>query len=88
MQNGSRGKPVSLDWSFGDHSARVQEGARNATLVDQNQAWHLRIKYDPPIIKGEHWDVLIAWKWRYTPSFTEAILKSSDILKQEWELTA
>jgi hypothetical protein len=50
---------MSLDWSFGDHNARVQEGARNATLVDQNGAWHLRIKYDPPIIAGEHWDVLI-----------------------------
>jgi hypothetical protein len=22
----------------------------------------LRIKYDPPIIAGEHWDVLVAWK--------------------------
>jgi hypothetical protein len=72
---------------FGDHNARVQEGARNATLVDQNGAWHLRIKYDPPIIAEEHWDVLIAWKRQYTPSFTEAILKSSDILKQEWEIT-
>jgi hypothetical protein len=47
----------------------------------------LRIKYDPPIIAGEHWDVLIAWKRQYTPSLTEAILKSSDILKQEWEIT-
>ena len=55
---------MSLDWSFGDHNARVQEGARNATLVDQNGAWHLRIKYDPAIIAGEHWDVLIAWKRR------------------------
>jgi hypothetical protein len=84
--DGSR-RPKSLNWSFGDHNARVQEGARNATLVDQNGAWHLRIKYDPPIIAGEHWDVLIAWKRQYTPSFTEAIIKSSDILKQEWEIT-
>ena len=52
----------------------IQEGARNATLVDQTCSWHLRIKYDPPIIAGEHWDVLIAWKRQYTPSFTEAIL--------------
>src|ERR1700676_913950 len=86
MCDGSR-RHMSLDWSFGDHNARVQEGARNATLVDQNGAWHLRIKYDPPIIAGEHWDVLIAWKRQYTPSFTEAIIKSSDILKQEWEIT-
>jgi hypothetical protein len=57
------------------------------TLVDQNGAWHLRIKYDPPIIAGEQWDVLIAWKRQYTPSLTEAIIKSSDILKQEWEIT-
>ena len=78
---------MRLDWSFSDHSARVQERGRNATLVEQPQAWHLRIKYDPPIIAGEHWDVLIAWNWRYTPSLTEAILKSSDILKQEWEIT-
>ena len=56
-------------------------------LLSSHEAWHLRIKYDPPIITGEHWDVLIAWKWRYTPSFTEAVLKSSDILKQEWEIT-
>jgi hypothetical protein len=77
------GGPMSLEWSFGDHNARVQEGARNATLVDQTCSWHLRIKYDPPIIAGEHWDVLIAWKRQYTPSLTEAILKSSDILKQE-----
>jgi hypothetical protein len=86
MCDGSR-RHMRLDWSFGDHNARVQEGARNATLVDQNGAWHLRIKYDPPIITGEHWDVLIAWKRQYTPSFTEAIIKSSDILKQEWEIT-
>jgi len=80
---------MSLNWSFGvDHSARVQEGERNATLVEQTGAWHLRIKYDPPIIKGDLWDVLIAWKWRYTPSFTEAILKSSDILNKEWDTTA
>jgi hypothetical protein len=52
---------MSLDWSFGDHNVRVQEGARYATLVDQNGAWHLRIKYDPPIIAEEHWDVLITW---------------------------
>jgi hypothetical protein len=78
---------MRLDWSFSDHSARVQEGGRNATLVEQPQSWHLRIKYDPPIIEGQ-WDVLIAWNWRYTPSLTEAILKSSDILKQEWEITA
>jgi hypothetical protein len=32
---------MSLDWSFGDHNARVQEGARNATLVDQNGAMAL-----------------------------------------------
>jgi hypothetical protein len=80
---------MRLDWSFSlDNSARVKEGARNATLVEQTEAWHLRIKYDPPIIKGEHWDVLITWKRRYTPSFTEALLKSSDILKQEWEITS
>ena len=83
MCDGSK-RQMSLAWSFGDHNARVQEGARNATLVDQNGAWHLRIKYDPAIIAGEHWDVLIAWKRQYTPSFTEAIIKSSDILKQEW----
>jgi hypothetical protein len=82
-----QGRHRKLDWSFGDHSARVQEGARKATLVDQTGAWHLRIKYDPPIIVGEHWDVLIAWKRQYTPSFTEAVIKSSDILKQEWEIT-
>jgi hypothetical protein len=39
--DGSR-RQMSLAWSFGDHNARVQEGARNATLVDQNGAWHLR----------------------------------------------
>ena len=78
---------MRLDWSFSlDHSARVKEGERNATLVEQTEAWHLRIKYDPPIVTGEHWDVLIAWKRRYTPSFTEAVVKSSDILKQEWEI--
>jgi hypothetical protein len=88
MYRRSKGEAhMNLDWSFGDHNARVQEGARNATLVDQTGAWHLRIKYDPPIIAGEHWDVLIAWKRQYTPSFTEAIIKSSDILKQEWEIT-
>jgi hypothetical protein len=79
---------MRLDWSFSDHSARVQEGARIATLVEQSQAWHLRIKYAPPIIAGEHWDVLIAWKRHCTPSFTEAIIKSNDILKQEWEIPA
>ena len=79
---------MRLDWSFSDHSARVQEGARHASLVDQTGAWHLRIKYDPPILEEGQWDVLIAWKRHYTPSFTEAILKSSDILKQEWEITA
>jgi hypothetical protein len=47
----------------------------------------LRIKYDPPILEGQ-WDVLIAWERHYTPSFTEAIIKSNDILKQEWEITA
>jgi hypothetical protein len=78
---------LRLDWSFSDHSARVQEGARHASLVDQTGAWHLRIKYDPPILEGQ-WDVLIAWERHYTPSFTEAILKSNDILKQEWEITA
>jgi hypothetical protein len=79
---------MRLDWSFSlDHSATVKQGERNATLVEQPEAWHLRIKYDPPIITGEHWDVLIAWEKRYSPSFTEALIKSSDILKQEWEIT-
>ena len=87
MCDGSR-RHTRLAWSFGDHNARVQEGARNATLVDQTGAWHLRIKYDPPIIAGERWDVLITWDRQYTPSFTEAIVKSSDILKQEWEIRA
>lgn len=59
----------------------------HATLRLSIRPAHLRIKYDPPIIAGEHWDVLIAWKRQYTPSFTEAIIKSSDILKQEWEIT-
>jgi hypothetical protein len=89
MHDGSSTEAIAmrLDWSFSEHSALVQEGARHASLVDQTGAWHLSIKYDPPIIEGQ-WDVLIAWKWRYTPSLTEAIIKSSDILKQEWEIKA
>jgi hypothetical protein len=90
MHDGSSTEPTGmrLDWSFSlDHSARVKQGERNATLVEQTEAWHLRIKYDPPIT-GEPWDVLIAWKRRYTPSFTEALIKSSDILKQEWDITS
>jgi hypothetical protein len=80
---------MSLNWCFiVDHSARVQEGAREATLVEQAEVFHLSIKYDPPILAKGQLDVLIAWKRRYTPSFTEAILKSSDILKQEWEITS
>jgi len=80
---------MSLNWCFSvDHSARVQEGAREATLVEQAEVFHLSIKYDPPILEEAQWDVLIAWKRRYTPSFTEAFLKSSDILKQEWEITS
>jgi hypothetical protein len=83
-----QGRHVGLIWSFGvDHSARVQEGERNATLVEQTHSWHLRIKYHPPIVTGERWDVLVAWERHYTPSFTEAIVKSSDILNQEWEMT-
>ena len=35
---------MSLDWSFGDHNARVQEGARNATLVDQTSALENQIR--------------------------------------------
>jgi hypothetical protein len=49
-------------------------GKTTETKTNTLEAWHLRIKYDPPIITGEHWDVLIAWKRRYTPSFTEAVL--------------
>jgi hypothetical protein len=65
---------MRLDWSFNlDHSAQVQAGERQTTLVEQNEAWHLRIKYASPIIAGEHWDVLIAWSRRYTPSFTAAL---------------
>ncbi len=77
---------MSLDWSFGDHNARVQEGARNATLVDQNGAWHLRIKYDPPIIAGEHWDVLIAWKLDTLPHSQRLLSNPAIYSKQEWEI--
>jgi hypothetical protein len=77
---------MSLHLSFGDHNARVQEGARNATLVEDTGAWQLRIKYDPPIVAGEQWDVLIAWKRQHTPTFTKAVIKFSDILKQGWEI--
>jgi hypothetical protein len=38
---------MSPDWSFGNHNARVQEGARNAILVEETGAWQLRIRTVP-----------------------------------------